>query len=143
MFNASSQDTIGFYALTQSGSSVFAILENKCGIINFLSMHQINMKAKIEFSLMVNTVDPMLWLIPRRSLHLQWEVYFSSCYNILRDFQFVFILLFLTAKCKRFLNELPTHLALLKKYLTQPSHMLTRVFTWQETCAHSPVLQNQ
>lgn len=57
-----------------------------------------------------------------------------------KSFQFVFILLLLTAKCKRFLNKLPAHRALLKILHTAITQ--ARVSTRQEHPVHSPILAN-
>lgn len=42
---------------------------------------------------MVNTVDPMLWLIPRMQFASSVGSVLFSCYNILRDFS-VYLALF-------------------------------------------------
>lgn len=57
-----------------------------------------------------------------------------------KSFQFVFILLLLTAKCKRFLNKLPAHRAPMK--IPHTAIAQARVSAGQEHPVHGPVLAN-
>lgn len=57
------------------------------GIIKFHIQVPHKYKVTIELSLIVNTINSMLWLIPRTQISASWVVIvLFSCNNILREF---------------------------------------------------------
>lgn len=67
-------------------------------------------------------------------------MYFSVVTTFSESFQFVFILLLLTVKCKRLLNELPAHGAPLE--IPHTAVAQARVPAGQQHPVHGPVLAN-
>lgn len=76
---------MNLYVLVRWYSSIYHTEQEE--IINFLIQEPYKYEVKIQFSLTVNTVDSMLWLIPKTQISASSvERVIFSCNNILKEF---------------------------------------------------------